>query len=93
MKMKFKITMVSFGKVCRIPRHTDSDTDLLCSLVSPAWESSPNYLKLVGHNIDSEMKVNLYIVVCHLPRAPSYDGVRTWVTGALATINNAEYIL
>ena len=24
----------------------------------------------------------LYIVVCHLPRAPSYGGVRTWVEGS-----------
>ncbi len=24
----------------------------------------------------------LYIVACHLPRAPSYGGVRTWVEGS-----------
>ena len=23
-----------------------------------------------------------YIVVCHIPRAPSYGGVRTWVEGS-----------
>ncbi len=23
-----------------------------------------------------------YIVACHLPRAPSYDGVRTWAEGS-----------
>ncbi len=23
-----------------------------------------------------------YIVACHLPRAPSYNGVRTWVEGS-----------
>ncbi len=25
---------------------------------------------------------DIYIVVCHLPRAPSYGGVRTWVEGS-----------
>ena len=29
-----------------------------------------------------ERAKSLYIVACHLPRAPSYGGVRTWVEGS-----------
>ncbi len=28
------------------------------------------------------LQLHVYIVACHLPRAPSYGGVRTWVEGS-----------
>ena len=36
---------------------------------------------------------NLYIVACHLPGAPSYGGVRTWVEGSQMRGDNVEYTL
>ncbi len=31
----------------------------------------------------------VYIVACHLPRAPSYCGVRTWVEGSHMRVDRA----
>ena len=37
----------------------------------------------------SDYAIKKYIVACHLPRAPSYGGVRTWVEGSQMRGNRA----